>query len=252
PNYDFSRAETIVSVGADFLGDWAGGGYDAKYAKGRIPVEGKMSRHIQFEANMSITGASADKRVPVTPSQQRAVLSAIHSGIVGGGAGTDLPGDVKTAVDNAVKQLRSSGSGAVVVSGIPDTAAQSMVLAINEALGSQVMEAGNPRMLRQGDAAAVQQVIADMNAGQLGALITVGVNPAYSLPNADEFVEGLKNVDLKVAFTQKLDETARLFDFVGPTPHYLESWGDVQFTKNRFSLMQPTIRPLFDTRQFQD
>src|SRR5690606_20728818 len=45
---------------------------------------------------------------------------------------------------------------------------------------------------------------------------------------------------------------ARLFDFVGPTPHYLESWGDVQFTKNRFSLMQPTIRPLFDTRQFQD
>ena len=50
PNYDFSKAETIVSVGADFLGDWQGGGNDKGYAKGRVPKNGKMSRHIQVEA----------------------------------------------------------------------------------------------------------------------------------------------------------------------------------------------------------
>ena len=43
-NYDFSKADTIVSVGADFLGDWQGGGFDAGYAKGRIPKNGKMSK----------------------------------------------------------------------------------------------------------------------------------------------------------------------------------------------------------------
>ena len=91
PNYDFSKAETIVSIGADFLGDWAGGGYDVKYALGRIPVDGKMSRHIQFEANMTNTGSMADKRVPVNPSQQRAVLSAIHGQIVGGSSSGELP-----------------------------------------------------------------------------------------------------------------------------------------------------------------
>ena len=32
-DYDFSKASLIVSVGADFLGDWQGGGYDAGYAK---------------------------------------------------------------------------------------------------------------------------------------------------------------------------------------------------------------------------
>ncbi len=31
PDYDFNKAEVIVSVGADFLGDWQGGGYEAKY-----------------------------------------------------------------------------------------------------------------------------------------------------------------------------------------------------------------------------
>src|SRR5690606_21869650 len=68
-NYDFSKASTIVSVGADFLGDWQGGGFESGYAKGRVPTDGKMSRHIQIEANMSLTGANADKRIPATPSQ---------------------------------------------------------------------------------------------------------------------------------------------------------------------------------------
>jgi molybdopterin-containing oxidoreductase family iron-sulfur binding subunit len=252
PSYDFSRAETIVSIGADFLGDWAGGGYDAAYAKGRIPKNGRMSRHIQFESNFSMAGANADKRVPVTPSQQKAALSALYGYIVGGSSTSSLPAHIDDAIVKAARQLRKSGSGAVVISGIPDTDAQSLVLAINEALGSRVMDTANPRMLRQGNAAEVQQLVTDMNAGAVGALLVVGVNPAYSLPNANEFVEGLKNVELSVAFSMREDETAKLCQYVGATPHYLESWGDVQFTGNKFGLIQPTIRPLFDTRQFQD
>src|SRR5690606_12185423 len=125
-------------------------------------------------------------------------------------------------------------------------------LSINEALGSQVMDVQNPRMVRQGNAAQVQQLIQDMNAGSVGAIMIAGVNPAYSLPNANEFVEGLRNVGLSIAFSMKEDETAKLCNFIAATPHYLESWGDVQLTARNFSLMQPTIRPLFDTRQFQD
>ncbi len=251
-NYDFSKAETIVSIGADFLGDWAGGGYDAAYARGRVPQNGKMSRHIQFESNFSLTGANADKRIPVKLSQQRAVLNALNGLISGGGSGVELPAGVSEAVTKAAAQLRKSGSRAVVVSGIPDTEAQSIVLSINEALGSQVMDSGNPRMVRQGNSSQVQQLILDMNAGSVGAILIAGVNPAYSMPNANEFVEGLKKVGLSVAFSMKEDETAKLCKYIAATPHYLESWGDVQLTRRNFSLMQPTIRPLFDTRQFQD
>src|SRR5699024_1869063 len=74
PEYDFSKAKTIVSVGADFLADWEGGGYDVGYVKSRNPEGGSMSRHIQFEANMSLAGAKADKRVLAKPSEQKLVL----------------------------------------------------------------------------------------------------------------------------------------------------------------------------------
>ncbi len=252
PQYDFSKAEAIVSVGADFLGDWAGGGHDVGYAQSRVPENGTMSRHIQFESNFSMTGAKADKRVPVTISQQKAVLAALHGYITGGASGSKLPSKIDDVVVKAARQLRKAGSKAVVVTGIPEADAQSLALAINESLGSAVIDTENPRMLRQGNAAAVKQLVADMNSGQVGALLVAGVNPAYSLPFAEEFVEGLKKVDLTVAFSMKQDETAKLCNYIAATPHYLESWGDVQLTKKKFSLMQPTIKPLFDTSQFQD
>jgi molybdopterin-containing oxidoreductase family iron-sulfur binding subunit len=79
-----------------------------------------------------------------------------------------------------------------------------------------------------------------------------GVNPLYTLPNADEFAEGLKQTELSVAFSMKEDETASVSQYVAAAPHYLESWGDVEIKKGHFALMQPTIRPLFNTRQFQE
>ncbi len=252
PNYDFSKAETIVAVGADFLGDWQGGGYDAGYAKGRIPEEGKMSRHIQFEANMTLSGANADKRIPATPSQQKAVLAALYGYVSGGSSTSDLPSNIDDAVVKAATQLRNAGSGAVVVSGIPDDDAQALVLAINEALGSDVMDSDNPRMIRQGNAEQVNALVEEMQNGNVGAVLMAGVNPVYSLPNGKEFAEALAAVEVAVDFAMKPDETAILCKYVAATPHYLESWGDIQYTENQFGLMQPTINPLFDTRQFQD
>ncbi len=253
PNYDFSKAETIVSIGADFLGDWQGGGYHVGYAKSRVPKDGKMSRHIQFESNVSGTGANADKRILATPSEQIEILKAFHAYVTGGSSAKNkLTPKQDDAVVKALRQLRKAGKGAVVVTGVPGTKAQIMALEINEALGSQVMNANEPRMIRQGNAEAVKQLVKDMNAGRVGTILIAGVNPAYSLPNAKEFIEGLKKTGVSIAFTMKEDETAKLCNFLAATPHYLESWGDVQFTRTHFSLMQPTIRPLFDTRQFEE
>ena len=251
-DYDFSQVNTIVSVGADFLGDWQGGGYDSGYAKGRIPQNGKMSKHIQFESNMSLTGANADKRVAVTPTDQKKVLAALYTYITGAGSKSTLDPNLDAEVVKAAKQVQKQGKNAVVVSGIQDVDAQLLVLAINKAIGSKAFNEDTPRMIRQGNAKAVAQLIKDMNSGKVGALLVAGVNPMYSLPNASEFKTGLEKVDLSVAFTMHNDETAEVCNYVATTQHYLESWGDVQFKKNSFSLMQPTIRPLFDTRQFQE
>jgi MoCo/4Fe-4S cofactor protein with predicted Tat translocation signal len=251
-NYDFSKATTIVSVGADFLGDWQGGGFDAAYAKGRVPKHGKMSRHVQFESNMSLTGANADKRVPLTPSQQKVALAKLYSKIVGSSVSGDLPAHINEAVNETASELVKAGSNGVVVTGIQDVNAQSVVLAINEALSSKAFNTATPIKTRQGDDKAVAKLVTDMNAGTIGAIIMSGVNPIYTLPNSSDFAEGLKKTELSIAFSMKEDETSSLTQYIAAAPHYLESWGDVEMTKGQYGLMQPTIRPLFDTRQFQE
>ena len=251
-DYDFSKADTIVSIGADFLGDWQGGGYDSGYSKNRIPTNGRMSQHFQFEANMSLSGASADFRIPATPAQQKNILAHLYAAITGITISGSLEAGLKSKLDKAVKALKAAGSKAVVVSGIQEVGAQKIVLAINHYLQSEVMNADTPRLIRQGNNAEVSAVITAVKNGTLGGLITAGVNPALTLADGKAFAEGVKKLDLSVAFSLKEDETALASQYVAAVPHYLEAWGDYEFKAGSFALAQPTIRPLFDTKQFQD
>jgi molybdopterin-containing oxidoreductase family iron-sulfur binding subunit len=251
-NYDFSKAKTIVSVGADFIGDWQGGGFVSGYAKKRIPENGKMSRHIQFESNMTLSGANADKRVPLTPSQQKLALAKLYSLVVGGAVSVDLPENIAKAVQSAANEISKAGSNAVVVTGIQDVNAQTVALEINEYLKSKAFDPKTTINTRQGSNKAVMQLVADMKAGNVGAVIMNGVNPMYTLPNSNDFEEGLKKAELSIAFSMKQDETATICDYIAALPHNLESWGDFELKTGHYSMMQPTIRPLFDTKQFQE
>ncbi|OJX50217.1 TAT-variant-translocated molybdopterin oxidoreductase [Flavobacterium sp. 38-13] len=250
-DYDFSKSEVIVSVGADFLGDWQGGGFDSGYAKGRVPKNGKMSKHIQLESNMSLSGANADKRIPLTITDQKHALVKIYNIITGASVGTQKIAREEEVV-KAAQQLKSAGSKGVLVSGLDDLNAQLLVFAINNALKSEAFNPSGARLTRKGDAKAVAQLVADMKAGNVHTLIMNGVNPVYTLAASKDFAEGLKKVKLSVAFSLKEDETAVLSTIAAPAPHYLESWGDVTISKGNYSIMQPTIRPLFDSRQFQE
>ena len=247
-NYDFSKASVIVSIGADFLGDWQGGGFDAGYAQGRIPQNGKMSRHFQFEANMTLSGAAADKRVPMTIAKQKQALVQIYNVITG----SLVAADKDETVAKAAQQLKAAGSKGVLVSGLDDKNAQLLVIAINKAISSEAFVTSNTRQIRKGNNADVKQLIAEMRSGAIHTLIMNGVNPAYTLPNSKEFINALKKVKLSVAFSMKEDETASITNIAVATPHYLESWGDVSIVKGSYALTQPTIRPLFNTVQFQD
>lgn len=251
-DYDFSKASLIVSVGADFLGDWQGGGYDAGYAQGRIPQNGKMSRHFQFESNMTLSGAAADKRVPMTVSAQKQALVQIYNIVVGASVPVALEGNFKAEVVKAAQQLKAAGSKGVLVSGIEDKNAQLLVLAINQVLASEAFSTAGARQIRKGSNAAVAQLIKDLNAGSVHTLIMSGVNPVYTLADSASFVSGLKKVKTSVAFSLKEDETASIVSIAAPAPHYLESWGDLELTSGTYSLTQPTIRPIFNTKQFQD
>ena len=251
PNYDFSTAKTIVSFGADFLGDWQGGGFDKSYMQGRKPESGAMSQHIQLEANMSLTGANADKRITLKPSEQVFALVNLYNAVTGSNLKSQA-----TPVDDVIKdiatKLKKAGSKGIVVTGIQDKNAQILALAINDALGSTIIDKVNTKNTRHGNDAEVTSLIKDMKAGKVGALLTYNTNPVYTLANSAAFIDGLSNVGLTVAFSMSENETAKAMQYALAVPHYLESWGDVMHQKGQYSIIQPTIKPLFYTRQFQD
>ncbi|RKF04858.1 quinol:cytochrome c oxidoreductase iron-sulfur protein precursor [Tenacibaculum lutimaris] len=250
PDYDFSKAGVIASIGADFLGDWQGG-YEKSYADGRRVATGKMSYHVQIESNMSLTGASADKRIVAKPSEQIFALINLYNAVTG----SSLPSKA-TVFDAEVKQLandlKKAGSKGVVVTGLNDKNAQLIALAINKALNSQVIDTQAVNLTRQGNDTEVAQLVADIKAGKVKGLVTYNVNPVYSLANAADFAEGIKNLKLSVALSTQNDATANATQYTLPAPHNLESWGDVMAKEGVYSLMQPTIQPLFNTRQLQD
>ena len=255
-DYDFSKASLIVSVGADFLGDWQGGSYDSGYAKGRIPQgpqgSKKISRHFQLESNMTLSGAAADKRLAMSTANQKQALVHIYNTVAGVSVPVTLDAKLKSEVTKVAQQLTNAASKGVLVSGIQDKNAQLLVLAINQMLRSEAFTTSGTRQIRKGSNEKVAQLVKDLKSGSIHTLIMSGVNPVYTLPNSKDFVEGLKKVSLSASFSLREDETASITTIAAAVPHYLESWGDVSITKGTYGLTQPTIRPLFNTKQFQD
>lgn len=250
PTYDFEKADVIVSIGADFLGDWQGG-YEKSYVAGRKPAEGKMSRHIQFESNMTLTGANSDLRVILKPSEQVFALINLYNAVTGSNLSsktTPVDGEIKKAAN----QLKKAGANGVVVAGLNDKNVQIIAFAINDFLQSKVMNTAVINNKRKGNDTEVAKLIADIKSGTLKGLITYNVNPLYSLAAANDIKDGLKKLKLSVALSVQNDETASEAFFALPASHYLESWGDVSATSGSYGLVQPTIQPLFNSRQLQD
>lgn len=254
PSYHFDKAEVIVGLECAFLNTWLNSTqYATDYAKNRKVTADtkKMSQHFQFESYVSTAGASADYRCTITPSQVGAIALALFNEL-GGSASSSAQLDEHTAkiVKKAAKALRKAGSNALVVSGSNDKNVQLIVNAINSLLGAygNTINLDKACQLFQGDDKALAQLVTDMNAGKVGAVMFNNVNPAYDYPQADKFKSALAKVKCKISFNDRLDETGELCDYLTPDNHYLESWGDVEPIKGHLHLIQPTIAPLFQTR----
>lgn len=257
PVYRFDNAKVIVSLGADFLGTWVSPIEHARqYAAGRIVSDKKkeMSKHYQFESFLSMTGGNADERFTHKPSQTGAVALALLAAVGGGGTAPNITDKKLSAgIAKAAKDLSDNKGKAIVVCGSNDVNVQIVVNAINNAIGANgsTIDWSQTNNCYAGDDAAMKQLVDDMNAGSIGTLLIHGVNPAYTYYDTTAFTNGLKKVKLAISFAEKKDETASLCKYIIPDHHFLESWGDASPRTGYTSFIQPTIHPLFKTRNWQ-
>ncbi|WP_046245197.1 TAT-variant-translocated molybdopterin oxidoreductase [Hymenobacter terrenus] len=254
PGYDFSKANIIVSLGADFLGTWISPvEYSRQYGITRKVSSAKraMSRHYQFETAMSLSGCNADIRVPVKPSEMGAVALALYNAVTGAGGSSTYKSD---KLVQAAKDLTANRGASLVVSGSNDPAVQALVTAINQSLGNvgTTINPAAPSYVRQGDDARMTALVNDMNNGRVGAVIFYNANPVYNHPLGEKLKSGLAKVPLTISLNDRLDETGILCQYAAPDHHWLESWNDYEPKRGFLSLAQPVITPLFATRQAQE
>ncbi|MFQ5627946.1 MAG: TAT-variant-translocated molybdopterin oxidoreductase [bacterium] len=265
PHYRFDRAEVIASFDADFLGTWISPvEFTRDYTAGRS-LEGsepRLSKHVHFEGRMSLTGANADQRIKVTPGECGVLLVTLAEEIARK-AGVAMPqwkdSSVQISIDGKIiealaEQLWQARGKSLVVCGMNDTGLQRVANFINHTLGNY----GNTVDIEQasyqwrGSDRAMAGLVEKMRAGAVKALFVAGENPAYSLPDAGEFIDALQKVPLTVVFADHLDETAAQAKFVCPAPHFLESWNDAEVAAGVVSVTQPAIRPFGKTRSVRE
>ncbi len=260
PSYDFSKAKVIVSFGADFLGTWLA---PIEFAKGyavnrKIDEEHReMSRHYQFESNLSMTGANADYRTAIRPSQSGLVIAQLYNLLAAkSGKGALNAGIENIAnLEKAAEDLLAAGAGnSLVVSKSNNRAVQVVVNAINDLLGNygSTILPNMPLNYRQGNDEVMAGFVTDAEAGKVDAVIFYGCNPVYDHPMGEKLGATIKNIALSVSTSYTSDETASLVGFRAPDHHYLESWNDFEPKRNFYSLSQPAITPIFKSRQAQE
>jgi molybdopterin-containing oxidoreductase family iron-sulfur binding subunit len=258
PHYSFDKARVIVGLEADFLGTWLSPvEFARQYACNRKP-EGNPALHVQFESGLSLTGSNADVRVPVAPSQLGSVAVALlrriakKSGTPGTADAAD-PVDPEK-LDAVAKELWKNRGDSLVVSGSRDFSVQVVVNAINAMLGNigRTVDLAHPSFQADGDDAAMSELVEEMNRGNVDTLLLHGVNPGYDYLEAEKFLKGLERVALSISFSDRRDETSIHAHAVCPDHHFLEAWGDAEPIESHYSLAQPLIAPLFETRAVQE
>ncbi len=255
--HDLSRADVILALDADFLTTGPGSIPAARaFAARRRPgAHGdQMNRLYAAESTPTNTGGMADHRLPLAASKvealAREVARALGLSQVAAGAGLD-EAQRRWAGIVARDLAAHRGSSLVVAGDGQSPAVHALAHALNRSLGN----VGRTALLSDPvepepvlHAQSLGELVADMQAGAVDALLILGGNPVYTAPADVDFAGAMAKVALRVHLGHTFDETTALCHWHVPEAHELESWGDARAFDGTASVIQPLIAPLYDGR----
>jgi molybdopterin-containing oxidoreductase family iron-sulfur binding subunit len=260
PIYHFSQAKRVLSLDSDFLMDEPGSiVYAREWTDGRRvrPNEGRteMNRLYAVQSTATLTGANADHRLSLPPSQieQFALALAGALGAVDTGRPFATPAGVPANwIPALVKDLQANrGACLVVPGGQQSPAVHALALAMNDALGAtgKTVTYIPPVEASFGpQAISLRDLVNEMNSGRVEMVLVLDRNPVYDAPADLDFAAALQKVALRIHTGLYDDETGILCQWHLPLSHYLEAWGDARAYDGTASIIQPLIQPLYASR----
>jgi molybdopterin-containing oxidoreductase family iron-sulfur binding subunit len=247
--YDFTKANVVVSLDSDFLGEGPG---HLRYARDfmsrrrvRHGQTSSMNRLYVFETMPSRTGGVADHRLPLKPSQIEEYARGLLNALSGG--------QTQPAVlPSIAKDLSANRGASLVIAGDDQPpAVHAIAFAINQLLGnigSTLLVTDPVEVAPVNHLESLRELVNDMHAGIVRSVIVLGGNPLFDAPSDLNFRQAFEKVPFRAHLSLDYDETSMLSHWHIPETHYLESWGDARGHDGTISIQQPLIAPLYNGR----
>src|SRR3954470_9263453 len=254
--YDFSKADVVISLDADFLyAGWPGNvRYIRDFALRRDPDIGQMNRLYAIESTPSATGAKADHRLPVQGRDVEGCARPL-AGAMGINAGIPQASlEQQKFISAAVSDIKNHRASSLIIAGDHQPPiVHALAHSLNQVLGNvgktvfytDPVDANPVNQIE-----SLKDLVNDIQGGKVDLLIILGGDPVYDAPADLNFADALKSgkAQLRVHYGPYQDETSELCQWHVNATHELESWGDARAFDGTVSIIQPLIAPLYNAK----
>ncbi len=270
PYYDFAKANIVVSLDADFLGNDVGSiAYTKAFSTRRDPQNEKgINRLYAIEHAATVTGAKADHRLRIPYFQIESVLWALSSSLVKKGvcssdqvlkatqADVALSTDILKVVDAIADDLAANKGKSILIAGPQQPASvHALVFLLNKALGNitntltiREINFSKDLLIQKSSLNSIVDLSELLQKGQVETLVILGGNPVYTAPSNLNFEEKMAKAKTTIHLTLYKNETTEKATLGIPRKHYLESWGDAKAIDGTQSIVQPLIEPIYPSK----
>lgn len=268
PSIKWNKADVILSLDGDFLGESNNKVENVRlFAENRDVTEKRFNRLYSVEGNLSLTGTNADCRFQLRPDLQYDFAMSLinelrkknvvsHPVDVSGYSLSELAKkenlDFKL-LSRMVDDLVQNRGRSIIYAGdhLPEQV-QIAVNLLNDELGNSSLyedKSKNISVLPLSTNDELKELASKLKEGNIAVVIHLNSNPVYHLPSDIDYKSALENAGMVVTFADLENETSSVSDFVVPINQTLEAWGDAKTRTEFYSLQQPVIAPLYNTRE---
>ena len=246
------RARIVLTLDADPLGPGPhqvrNAAAFAKVRQSQAPPEAFL-RLYAVESMWRLTGANADERLALHPALMRNVALHIARRLGAEVEPGELPEHAGRFVEATANDLIAhKGQALVVVGDTQPPEVHALCHWINARLAAPVDLIPPVDINDKSHAQSLQELVDDLDAGRARTLAIIDCNPAYASPSDLKIGELFAKAELSACLAPSDHETARRCQWRLPMSHTLESWGDLRAVDGTASIVQPLLRPLYDTR----
>lgn len=268
PLLKWNEAKIILSLESDFLGVENNRVEAARlFSESRNADAKKFNRLYVVESNLSLTGINSDYRLRLRPEAQFEFVMSLINELKSKGAInvalnvssfslSDFANKYnlkKDVLSKLINDLINNKSKTIIDAGnsLPENV-HIAVNVLNAALGNNQMfrtDAVKNTFMDLTTFPDFENLITKMESGNVAAVIHLDCNPVYQLPPDLGYQKALQKVNTVITLSERETETTHSSNYVLPINHNFESWGDAKIRSGIFSLIQPVIAPLNNTRQ---